>query len=302
MINKRISILLCVVLQFYSCTENKLEEVDYTTNQCKGYASFTKQFGFAPDRSAFTTNLTKKKGLFFIEMDANGNTVKLHQDSTWKQAGDLAALLTDETGNTWCLPAPVINTLYNPLRDQNNLYRVSGATGKMELFMKLPGIDTTNIENPYGLMGLAYNCDAHILYVSSIAGSTRSTQRGKIFAIDPINKEIIDTYSAGDVFGLGITKRDGYHKLYMGSARNSNIYTIGLTKEGKFVGTPQLAGSIQGLGPRGDDKVKKIREVGKGDLEITGFEFNFNLTAPAEKQEQKYTLKYNMGTEKWEVL
>jgi hypothetical protein len=297
----KISLLLFILI-FTSCTQ-KLEEVSYQSNSCGKNPGFINSIGFDLSRSGFYTADNKQKGLFFVQFYPGTTTVeKKYQDSTWKQAGWMSALLIDKSSNVWCVPAPQVNVLDNPVEKQNNLYRVVPQTGKMELFMELPNTANSKSENPYGLMGLAYNCEADLLYVSSVAGSTRSAQKGKIYCIDVANKKIIDTYNSGDAFGICVSYKDGFRKLYYGSARNSNIYAIGLNDKGKFVGEAKQVFTIAGLGARGDDKVKKIREDKNGNLLLSAFEFNFNLTAPHEKQEANYIIKYNMGDEKWEQL
>jgi hypothetical protein len=60
-----------------------------------------------------------------------------------------------------------------------------------------------------------------------------------------------------------------------------------------------LALSLEGLGPRGDDKAKKIVFTPKGEMNIEGYEFGFNLIAPTEKQVTNYLFRYNPNTENW---
>jgi hypothetical protein len=285
-----------------SCNE-KLEEVVYSKSNCQGVPAFIKKVVPNTQGLAFSTSVKQKLGLWFIEPDENGNAKKLiYQDSTWKMGGWLGPMLTDKNGNIWCAPAPLVNVLDNPTEKQNNLYRVNPNTGKMELFLTLPNASKTSVENPYGIMGVTYNCEANVLYVSTVAGSTRKQQQGKIYCIDIENKKIQSTLDCGDAFGVGISLKDGFRKLYFGSARNSNIYSIGLNEKGSFLGKPAFAFTLDGQGPRGDDKAKKIREDAKGNLIITGYEFNFNLTAPFEKQENKYIFTYNFNVEKWVAL
>jgi hypothetical protein len=284
---------------FYAC-QQKLEEVVFTSNTCQGFPSFVKSKFPGYTGIAFSTSEPKKMGLWLVypAKKETDSTRRLYQDVSWKMAGWLGPLLTDRNGNIWCAPVPVINVLDNKPEDQNNLYKVDPITGKMELFLKLP-FSTLSNENPYGILGLAYNCEANVLYVSSVAGSTRKVQKGKIYCIDIEHKKIQSILDCGDAFGLGVSYKDGYRKLYFGSARNTSIYAIGLNEKGNFVGTPTLAFSLDGLGARGDDKAKKIREDKNGNLIVSGLEFNFNLTAPTEKQEGFYNFSFDSNNEKW---
>jgi hypothetical protein len=91
----------------------------------------------------------------------------------------------------------------------------------------------------------------------------------------------------------------GEKKLYYGSARRPVIYSILLTKAGKFDGIPKEELSLDMLGPRGDDKARRIRFDKNGDMLIYGIEFNYNLTAPTEKQESFYRFRYYSDVKKW---
>jgi hypothetical protein len=291
-------LLVCL---FFSCKE-KIEEVPYTNNNCIAGAAFVSSLKLPTGNIAFSTSETRKMGLHLIDASKPMNDPErlLFQDSTWKMAGWLGPMLTDNKGNVWCAPVPVVNILHNPTIDQNNLYRVDPRTGKMELFLQLPyEKKSINIDNPYGIIGLAFNCETSTLYVSSVMGSSRATEKGKIYAINTTDQKVQNSITVGDAFGMGVSYKDGFRKLYYGSARNSNVYAIGLNEKGSFVGNPELVFSLEGLGPRGDDKVRKIKEDKNGNLRVYGYEFNYNLTAPTEKQENEYLFTYDLNSSKW---
>ncbi len=168
----------------------------------------------------------------------------------------------------------------------------------MDVFMKLPLTDTITVQNPFGIIGMILLCETNTLYVSTLAGSKRN-ERGAIYAIDSETGKIIDKITATDAMGLGITYATGKRQLFFGTGRNSEIKSVTLTNNGKFSGGPRFALSIEGLGPRGDDKVRKIRTDQFGNLLIHGMEFNFNLIAPREKQETIYQFSYNEEERKW---
>jgi hypothetical protein len=299
MSNKHKLIFLSIL--FFSCKE-KLKEVDFKSNNCQGYPAFMKQKYSNSNGYAFSTTETRKKGLWLVNplKIIEDSTRLIFQDETWKMGGWLGPLLTDKDGNIWCAPIPVVNILDNPTAEQNNLYRVIPETGKMELFIKLPGAENVNEENPYGILGLAYNCESSMLYVSTVAGSTRKIQKGKIYAINIKERKIESTLDCGDAFGMGVSFKDGFRKLYFGSARNSDVFSIALNKNGTFNGEIDKVFSVETIGVRGDDKIRKIKEDKQGNLVVSGIEFNYNLTAPTEKQETIYNFFYNLNTEKWE--
>jgi hypothetical protein len=289
-----------IFLLLVGCTP-KIEEVTYRKSTCPGYPNFmgTKFPGLKG--VAFSTTENKKKGLWIVNptIDPNATTRLIYQDSTWDDAGWLGTMLTDKNGNIWCGPIPVVNTLYNETKKQNTLWMVAANNGKMEPFITLPDAEKVSIENPFGILGITYNCEANVVYVSSVAGSTRTKQNGKLYAIDVNTKKIISTLDVGDAYGVGMSYKDGYRKLYFGSARSSDVFAVNLKEDGSFIGKVQAAFSVSGLGPRGDDIVRKLKEDEKGNLIVTGAEFKFNLTAPTEIQSNQYVFQYDAGEEKW---
>jgi hypothetical protein len=292
-----IPVLLCFFL--HSCTQE--EEVAYQQNECRVQPTFIRSLGFDPARAAFSTSERQNMGLTLLQLQQAGDTgkIKTYQHPSWRMAGWLGPLQLDNRGNCFVAPLAVIQVLDNPPAQQNNIYRVDAQTGEMKLFAKLPMADTPHSRNPYGILGLAYLCESNVLYVSSVAGSTPAVEKGKVFAVDAQTGEVIDVLKDMDVMGLGVSYAGGKRNLYMGSARSSDIYTIALTEKGKFNGSHRTACSITDNGPRGDDKARKIRFDKSGNMQVYGISFNYNLTAPTEKQETLFTFSWNGEEGKW---
>jgi hypothetical protein len=59
--------------------------------------------------------------------------------------------------------------------------------------------------------------------------------------------------------------------------------------------------SLDGYGPRGDDKARKIKFEGN-QLVITGTAFNYNLQASSEKPETVYTFVWMPQQKKWGLI
>lgn len=286
-------VLMAVVLT--CCGKKKAEEADFQTNECRQWPAFATGVGFPGGAgSAFSTSDKKHIGLLLVH---TGDTV-FYQHPSWKKAGWLAPIQLDKYGNLYTAPAPFINVLNNPTDSQNIVYKVDKITGEMTAFASLPVPGKTNNQNPYGILGLCYLCEQDLLYVSSVGGSTREKEAGGIYCLNAEGK-IKDRITGFDAFGIGICYIEGKRKLYFGKARSSEIYSVPLTAKGEFAGTPELAVSLEGLGPRGDDKAKKIRFSAKGDMIVDGFEFNFNLIASTEKPSTTYYFRYGVNTEKW---
>jgi hypothetical protein len=244
-------------------------------------------------------------GLALLQSDQPGNPrariTKTYQHPSWKMGGWLAPINLDENGNIFTAPAPFINILYNPVSNNNTIYRVDTRTGQMEEFMRLPLSDSINTDNPFGIIGMNYLCESGTLYVSSVAGSSRYAENGHIYAIDIKKKKIIDQLDHIDALGIGITYITGKRKLFYGTGRNSDIMSVTLHANGNFSGAPQKEFTLENLGPRGDDKVRRIRTDANGNLIVHGMEFNFNLIAPREKQETIYNFFYDEENKKWDL-
>ena len=287
-------------LFLYSCKE---KEVEYSNNNCKVSPPFINKLGFNPANSYLSTSDGQKIGLVLTEaVDPNNlamGSTRTYQDSSWKMAGWLAPIQIDDKGNVFVAPVPFINVLHNPARQQNTLYKLEGQTGKMAPFINLPLPDSINSNNPFGIIGLAYLCESNTLYISTVATSNRQAEHGAIYEVDAATAKITGKITDIDVLGMGIAYTDGHRKLYFGKARNPAIYSVMLNKDGSFSGRPQPEFTLEGLGPRGDDKVRRIRLDKDGSLLVYGMEFNFNLIAPREKQEMLYHFVYNEEERKW---
>jgi hypothetical protein len=286
---------------FISCNNGTVE---YQDNDCKSQGAFIKNVGFNPARSALSTSENRKMGLVLIQFNEKGDTTnggkKIYQHPSWKTAGWLGPILIDPQGNCFVGPIPVINLLDNPPAKQNTIYKVDASTGEMKMFMELPVAENISPTNPYGILAFAYLCETNTLYISTVQGSTRDTEKGFIYAVDATTGKIIDKISNIDAIGMGISYISGKRRLYFGSARTPDVYSVVLAKDGKFNGNPSLEFSIADLGPRGDDKVRRIKfDKTTGYMQIYAVEFNYNLTAPTEKQESIYAFAWSEETQKW---
>ena len=288
-----------------SCNEKKMDadeiaQIGITT--CQRQPQFLPATGLDPKRAAFSTSEKRMKGIVLLQFPANtADTAgrKTWQHPSWSVYGYMGPITTDENGNIYTAPIPVINELDNAQEKQNTIYKVGSKTGEMMPFVNLTMPANSNDENIFGLLGLYYDCHAQLLYAASVAGSTRDKEAGIIYAVDPQTGKIIDQLNGKDAIGLCVGGITGEKRLYFGSARTPDIYSIELTKAGKFTGSPRKEFSLDLLGPRGDDKARRIRFEKNGQLIVFGVEFNYNLTAPTERQETVYHFRYDEEEKKW---
>ena len=269
---------------------------------CQQQPPFLAITGLNTKHTAFSTSEKRVKGLALIQVpESTGDTAgrKIWQHPSWKQFGYMGAITTDENGNAYTIPIPVINVLDNPIEKQNIIYKVAGVDGEMKPLAHLPMTMKPGNTNAFGLLGLFYDCHAKKLYASTVAGSTPDSENGIIYAVDPVGGTITDKLTGRDALGLCVGGMTGEKRLYFGSSRTPDVYSVELTKSGKFTGAVKKEFTLDLLGPRGDDKARRIRFDKNGDMIIFGVEFNYNLTAPSEKQETIYRFSYDEEEKKW---
>ncbi len=296
-----------LITGFFSCGEKmpgeEVTSIGITT--CQAQPAYVKATGLNPARSALSSSEKKIMGLVLVEIPANPADAagrRTWQHPTWKQFGWMGSITTDDKGNAYTAPAPVINVLNNPTDKQNTIYKVNTQTAEMSALASLPLTDSITHENAYGVLGLFFDCHAHKLYASSVAGSTRSSEKGILYLIDPESGKVEDRITGTDALGLCVGGITGTKRLYYGSSRTPDIFSVELDKAGRFKGSARKEFSLDLLGPRGDDKARRIRFDKNGDMLIFGVEFNFNLTAPTEKQETLYRFRYDEESKEWKYV
>ena len=304
---KKFSIFIFCCWVITGCKE-KMEEdeiLQIGITPCQQQSRFLSSTGINPKRAAFSTSERKLKGLVLLQLpENNADTThpKTWQHPSWSQFGYMGAITTDENGSVYTIPIPVINVLDNPVEKQNIIYKVSGENGEMKPLVDLPMTIKPGNPNVFGLLGLFYDCHGKKLYAGSVAGSTRDSENGVIYAIDPVDGKIVDKLTGRDALGLCVGGITGEKRLYFGSSRTPDVYSVELSKTGEFTGAVKKEFTLDLLGPRGDDKARRIRFDKNGNMIIFGVEFNYNLTAPTEKQETVYRFRYDEEEKKWVLI
>lgn len=270
---------------------------------CKALPLYLKNMEFSIEKTYFSTIEQNTVGIVAIMSESPGDPeaeiYKTYQHESWTLGGNLGQILTDKEGNTYTLPAPKINTLANPPEKQNIIYKIDGTTGIMEPWLNLPCKKTPNSKNPFGLMGLAYDCEKNLIYVSTIAGSDESNELGMVYKVDLINKSYSILLDSIDIFGLGLRIVQNKRYLYLGSARSHDLWILDVDEINASKQNLQKLFSIQQIGLRGDDKIKKIRFPDQNTMSLQITPFYYNLSSPSINQTNELTLKWN-GTS-WQI-
>lgn len=305
MMLRKYAIVICLYPFLFSCQEKMSEDeiARIGIESCRKPAAFISKIGFDPLKSAYSSSDKRLSGIVLIEAPKGGNesSMRKWQDSTWVRYGHMGSITTDENGNAYTAPIPFVNNLENTLKTIHRIYKINSETGHMSSFIDLPAIDSVAGVCAFGVLGLYYDCHGKKLYAASVGGSTQNEEKGILYAIDPTDGSIVDKLSGYDALGLFVGGVSGEKMLYFGHARSSDIYTVALSKDGKFIGTPKVALSLDGLGPRGMDKARRIRADKYGNLLIYGIDFSYNLAAQTERPETLYKFGYNKLEKKWVV-
>lgn len=308
MINRLIPLFLTGLLFVFSACEKKMspgEIAQIGIASCRNLAPFIKKTQLDPSRSGFSTNESDIKGIVLVQFPSSPTdsaAKKTWQHPTWSQYGWMGSITTDNLGNAYTAPLPKVNTFDNPLSQMNRIYKIDANTGEMSLFTILPLADTTRGVVPFAVLGVYYDCHGSKLYASSVAGSTRDVVKGVIYMIDPLTGKVEDTFEGYDAMGVFVGGVTGEKRLFFGDGRSSQIYSVALTKDGRFKGKASMACTLDQLGPRGDDKARRIRFDNLGNMIVLGVEFNYSLAAQSEKPETPYQFRYNHQEQKWETV
>ena len=228
---------------------------------------------------------------------------RLYRHPSWQMSGHTASTVMDSQGNIYVIPVPSVGLDTNPLAKRNTLYRIDAQTGVMSEFMALPLPEDDGKRNPFGTVGLAFDCDTNSLYVSSVAGSTPREQKGVIYQIDVQARTILSQYKATDAIGLAVFNFANEKRLYFGSARTASLASISLDAKGGFFGPAKFELSLLDIKNGRGFPARKIRfaqsRSGQYFMQVKDGKFDCRPNAETAQAHQGYHLKLDEGTQQW---
>jgi hypothetical protein len=224
---------------------------------------------------------------------------RLYQHESWDDAGKVGPFVLDWLGNIFVSPAPVINQELNPVEEQNKVFLADTQTAEMREFVSLPWPLPPSGSNPYGVVGLTYDCETDSLYAASVAGSTPQDEVGVIYQLDPKTGEIISQLEDFDALGIGIFKSSQGKRLYLGAGRTPELYSIALDGDGRFVGQPRLEFSLAEQAGGSTDKAYRLQFTQENKMIVKAIEFNYSLQATTRREQDIYTFQYNPEEDAW---
>lgn len=250
---------------------------------------------------AIDTRQSRYPGVMIRELRGSQS----YRHESWAQTGAVGPTVMDQSGNVYVIPVPSISLDINPVAKNQTIYRIDGQTGVMEPYLTLPKVANAPVLHPYGVIGLGMDCDTNSLYVSSVYGSDPKTQRGAVYLIDLNLRKVTDVLRDVDSIGLGVFNFPHEKRLYFGSARDSNVFSMALMPDGRFTDeTARFEYSLAVL-PEGDTtSAKKIRfaraRTGRHEMLVDETEFGFRLTAQSTRTFKKYRFALDGNTGRWE--
>lgn len=272
---------------------------------CRGTPRFSERLGYQ-DRLGISTSERTVEGLVIFDgrlpLSADLAQRDLHQEPSWDDAGTLGPFVLDPQGNIYTAPVPRVAVNDNPPGTQNTIYRVDSDSGVLQPYLTLPDAPSPSEQNPFGILGMTYDCDSDALYVSTTAGSTFAEERGRIIRVDLASGKTTDEVVGLDAIGLGIFRGVTAKRLYFGLARESTLASVALDADGHAVGEIRneltVADNAAGLGE------PKVRRISFDDESMTLYivPFNFNLRAVSEQQQVILRYRYLVGSDGWELV
>lgn len=239
-------------------------------------------------------------GLIIGEPYENG---RYYQHETWDDAGNLGPFTYDNKGNIYLSPVPLASLETNPTAEQNQVYVVDSQTAEMTQFLELPWPLPPSGANPFGVVGLTYDCDTNSLYVASVAGSTAQEEVGTIYQIDITTGEIVSQLNNSDAIGVGVYNGSSDKRLYYGVARSPEVYSISLdATTGNFYGEPRFEFSLAAQPGGSFDNAHRIQFTQDGRMLIKGREFSYSLQVASEPQRNLYAFQHDPNEDSWTFL
>lgn len=261
---------------------------------CRGFPQFTMEHGFTGG-VIVNTSMADHKGLVLQDPSQPRKGFQL---PGWDQAGYLGPFATDGDGNIYVGPVPLTSLVDNPPEKANTIWRVDTRSGAMAPFLDLPAGAPPSERNPFGILGLAYDCDTNTLYASSVAGSGPRSEVGRLYQIDLAKRQVISQVEGIDALSVVIARTPEGKRLYYGAARQGIIASLALDERGGFVGTPRQELDLVTVGAAPSEKARRISFSGP-TMRITLVPFTFSLATRSQSLQRAITVRFDPGTRAW---
>jgi len=288
-----------------STIDNSVELTEGGTMSCSKIPAFIAKMGLKQP-VAIDTAQSIYPGLVIREIK---HQQRLFQHPSWLITGHVGSTVRDARGNIYVIPVPSVGLDTNPMDRRNIVYKVDANSGVMEPLIRLPLSSEDSLQNPFGTMGLAFDCDTNSLYVSSVAGSTPVDEKGVLYQIDLNSQQVVSRWEGVDAIGLAVFNVANEKRLYFGSARSSSVFSVPLNQQGAFLkpqSEPQYELSLLSIKNGNSTQARKLKfstnDSGEHILTIVETEFAFRMTADTGRRFKHYPFVFNKEKRKWVYL
>ena len=265
---------------------------------CRSGPRFQSSLGLG-ERLALATTLTSVTGLAILEPGVDNGPGRVYQHETWDDAGFIGPFITDRSGHIYVAPVPLVSLEENPPELQNRIYRVDSDSQEMALFVELPWAQPPSGANPFGVVGLAYDCETESLYATSLSGSTAGQEVGRIFRIDLKTGQVTSQLDGVDAMGVSAFNGADGKRLYFGLARTPEVRSIALDARGDFVGESRPEFSYADYTSGGRRTTRRIRFDGSDLMALNLTDFNYSLQVASERIEDRLSYRYDPIDDSW---
>ncbi len=248
-----------------------------------------------PKSAAFSTNEPNTRGLVLLSPIENSDAVSKYQNQSWNRSGFMDAFVVDQNGNVYAGPSPRTGLGVAKPSKQDHVFKVDTNSGELKDMLTLPSAAPTSPENPYGVLGLALDCDTNSLYVTTVTGSTDANQVGRIFRVDYSSGDITGQLENIDGYGVAVRSTANGKQLVYGSARDGKIRAVNLDAAGNFQGEPQEIAAL--------DDTKRARTIsfsGENGMLVQAVDFVF--TKSDIPQGDTVSFQFDAGGNKWNLV
>ncbi|MEB4589934.1 hypothetical protein VSS37_02990 [Candidatus Thiothrix sp. Deng01] len=299
---RNVAVLMGVALALNGC--GKPDMGDFTpgvADACHAMPGFIRNTGLGGQVAIDT----QQRGYTGIRL-LNAQTGQSWSHPSWDDAGHVGAFVRDRDGNIYIAPTPEVSLAENPPALQNRIYRIDAQSGEMALWLELPSAAPPSPANPFGVMGLFYDCDTNSLYATSLAGSKPGQALGRVYRIDVARQQVVGQLENTDAIGVGVFNGVQHKRLYWGSARSSDVYSVALDANGDFTSDVRHEFALATLSGGNTTSVRKI-EFGKDRqgqylLQAKEVEFGFRLMAENNLHRRIYLFRYGPADDKWSFM
>ncbi len=262
---------------------------------CQRQPRFTAELGLVG--SAIGTSIEGVKGLAVVD-PSQPAPEGVYQHESWDDFGYLGPFTYDAEGNLYTAPVPLVSLEENPLGEQNRVLRMDTSSQVLSLLVELPPAAEPSSTNPYGVVGLAYDCETGSLYAASLAGSTAGEELGRIFQIRAADGQVLDVYEGADAMGLGVFRGSSGKRLYLGRTRSPEVQSLALDEAGGFAGDLRPEFSLTARARGGMDTARRLRFSGEA-MRVHAFDFNYSLQVASEREELELDYAYDGDADAW---